>query len=166
MRTPTPVLQIRPETPDDWNFLAHLHRSTRDDLSQLSLPDAVLEQLLAMQFHAQQTSYREHFPDAEFSIIEQNGTAIGQLIVHRGHQCIRLVYLALSPQHRRRGYGRQLLQTLQAEAQSAHLPVTLSVSPQNVAALRLYTSLGWSSIDDNGTSLEMVWPRPEATVKG
>lgn len=127
------------------------------------LPDQMLEPILAMQCHAQQSGYRQRFPDAAFSIIEKHCTAIGQLIVHRGGAGIRLVYLALLPQHRRRGYGRSVLRALQEEAAVKRIPARLSVSLQNIAAQRLYALLGWSAIGNDGASLEMIWLKPDAT---
>ncbi|MCQ8129548.1 GNAT family N-acetyltransferase [Methylomonas rivi] len=166
MHLSNPLLRIRPETPHDSDFLARLHRSTRDDLLQAGLPDRVLEQLLAMQCRAQQSSYRQRFPNAEFSIIEQDGAAIGQLVVHRGDMSIRLIYMALLPRARRRGYGRCLLQALQAEAALKRKPVTLSVSKQNIAAQRLYASLGWSATSQDDANLEMIWLKPETPAAG
>lgn len=161
-----PLLRTRPEAPHDSDFLACLHRSTRDDLLRAGLPERVLEQVLAMQCRAQQSSYRQHFPNAEFSIIEQDGAAIGQLIVHRDNTDIRLVYIALLPRVQRRGYGRGLLRALQAEAALKCKPVTLSVSKQNIAAQRLYASLGWCATSQDDANLEMIWLNPVTPAAG
>lgn len=160
MHSPDPLLYIRPENANDHDFLVRLHRSTRDDLLRVDLPEQMLEPLLTQQFNAQQRGYRQRFPDAAFSIIEKQGIAIGQLIVHRSNTDIRLVYLALLPQHRRRGYGRSVLLALQEEAAVKRVPVRLSVSLQNSAVQRLYALLGWSVISNDGANLEMTWVNP------
>lgn len=157
MHTDTPLLNLRPETAQDVHFLAQLFRSTREDLLQLPLPEAMLSNLVEMQFNAQQSSYRQHFPDAEFSVIEKDGERIGRLITHDGDTAIRLVCIALLPQARNQGHGRYLLQTLQAAATFAGKPLALSVSTQNAAAERLYLSLGFQTSHDDGANLEMIW---------
>jgi ribosomal protein S18 acetylase RimI-like enzyme len=110
-----------------------------------------------MQFHAQQTGYRTQFPDAEYSIIEQKGEAIGYLIINNSDESIRLVYIAFLPHERNRGYGRHLLQTLQAEAAGANKPLMLSVDPQNMPAKHLYLSSGFQIKDADSANLEMIW---------
>lgn len=156
-----PLLNLRPETAHDADFLALLFRSTREDLLQLPLPEAMLDNLIAMQFNAQQGSYREHYPDAQFSIVEKSREPIGQLIAHDGDAAIRLVFIALLPNERNQGHGRCLLQALQALATTAKKTLTLSVSTQNMGAKRLYLSLGFEVSHDAGTHLEMIWTPAE-----
>jgi ribosomal protein S18 acetylase RimI-like enzyme len=152
-----PLFNIRPETELDKDFLARLYRSTRDDLLQIGLPEAMLANLLAMQFNAQQSSYRKQYPDACCTIIEESGGPIGCMIVNRGDDAIRLVYIALLPQARNRGYGRGLIQALQDEALSANKALTLSVSTQNVPAQRLYARMEFETGGNSGANLEMIW---------
>lgn len=64
-------LNIRPKTEQDTPFLETLYRSTRPELLQLDLPGQFLENLMQMQFNAQQTGYRSQYPDAQYSIIEK-----------------------------------------------------------------------------------------------
>lgn len=152
-----PFLHTRPETAQDADFLARLYRSTREDLLQSGLPEAMLANLIAMQFHAQQSGYRKQFPNAEYFIIEKNGEPMGCLITHRGDDAIRLVYVALLPHERNQGHGRRLIQALQTEAASANKPLTLAVSTQNTQAQRLYISCGFQVVSDDGAYLEMIW---------
>lgn len=150
-------LTLRPKIEQDNAFLERLHRSTRPDLLQLGLPDPLLENLIQMQFNAQQTSYRTQFPNAEHSIIETKGEAIGYLIVNTNDEAIRLVYIALLPQARNQGYGRHLLKILQTEATNTNKPLGLSVDPQNAPAKHLYLSSGFQVKHDDGANLEMIW---------
>lgn len=152
-----PDLNIRPEVEQDRSFLERLHRSTRQDLLQLGLPEALLDNLIQMQFHAQQNSYRMQFPYAEYAIIEKNGEPIGGLVIDKGDETIRLLYIAFLAHERNRGHGRRLMQTLQAEAACANKPFTLSVDPQNMPAKHLYLSSGFQVKNDDGANLEMVW---------
>lgn len=150
-------LNIRPEAEQDMAFVEKLYRSTREDLLQLGLPEAHIGNLISMQFHAQRTGYRMQFPDAEYSIIEKKGEAIGYLIINKNDESIRLVYIAFLPYERNKGYGRRLLQTLQSEAAIANKPLTLSVDPLNIPAKHLYFSSGFQVKNDDGSNLEMIW---------
>lgn len=156
-----PFLNIRPETPQDADFLARLYRLTRDDLLQLGLPEPMLANMMTMQFHAQQSSYRKQYPDAAYDIIENAGKPAGYLITHRRIDAIRLVYIALLPHERNRGHGRRLIHALQTEAASARKPLRLSVSTQNLLAQRLYASCGFCVDNDDGVYLEMKWIGPD-----
>jgi ribosomal protein S18 acetylase RimI-like enzyme len=159
MRLNDPILNLRPEIEQDGEFLARLYRSTREDLLQLNLAEAMLDQLVEMQFRAQQTGYRNHFPDARHVIIEKQGEPIGCTITHHGADLIRLVYLAFLPHERNRGYGRSVIQVLQSEAANAKKPITLSVATQNWQAQRLYVSSGFRPVNIDGANLEMIWLR-------
>lgn len=152
-----PDLNIRPQIEQDMAFLERLNRSTRQDLLQLGLADALIDNLIRMQFQAQQTGYRMQFPYAEYAIIEKDGEAIGRLVTDKGDEAIRLVYIAFLPHERNRGHGRRLIQTLQAEASGANKPLTLSVDPQNMQAKHLYLSSGFQVRNDDGANVEMAW---------
>ncbi len=151
------ALTLRPETAQDKEFLETLYRSTRNDLLQLGLPEAMLANLLLMQFNAQQQGYRAQFPDADFSIIEKDGEATGYLITDSGEQAIRLVYLALLPQERNRGHGKKLIRALQADAVNANKPLSLSVARHNAHAQHVYLACGFQVSADDGSNLEMIW---------
>jgi ribosomal protein S18 acetylase RimI-like enzyme len=156
-------LNIRPETAQDADFLAALYRSTREDLLLSGLPEAMLENIIAMQFRAQQSGYRAQFPDAEHSILEKHGAPIGCIVCNRDSGEIRLVNIALLPHERNRGFGSRLLYALQAEAAAAGKALTLSVSTQNMRARNLYASCGFQVVHEDGAYAEMIW-RPSAGV--
>ncbi len=149
---------LRPETEADLAFVKELYRSTRDDLLQAGLPKPMLDSLMDMQFRAMQMTYRNQYPDADYTIVEADGAAIGHLIVHRNAEAIRLVYIALLPPLRGQGLGGKLVRALQNEAAQAGRPLALSVSTQSAGAQRLYDALGFSVVKNDGAYLEMVWP--------
>jgi ribosomal protein S18 acetylase RimI-like enzyme len=153
-----PDLHVRPEVPQDMDFLAQLYRSTRGDLLQLSLPEVMIDNLISMQFNAQRTAYRTQFPDGEFLIVEKNGEPIGYLVTHHGNETIRLVCIAFLPDERNRGYGRSLIQTLQNNAAGAAKTLALTVDPRNEQAKHLYLSLGFQVNSDDGANINMSWP--------
>jgi ribosomal protein S18 acetylase RimI-like enzyme len=85
-----------------------------------------------------------------------DGQPIGRLIVDRCSDVIRLVDIALLPDHRKAGIGSELLRRLLDEATAAGKPVVLHVARSNPAAT-LYQRLGFfvSAWDD--VYLEMQW---------
>ncbi len=68
-------------------------------------------------------------------------TAMAGYDGHRGW----VNYLAVSPDHRRRGYGRLLMERIETELRSMGCPkVNIQVRATNSDALRFYTGLGYT----------------------
>jgi ribosomal protein S18 acetylase RimI-like enzyme len=107
---------------------------------------------LRMQFDAQDAWWREHYVEATFDVILVDGEPAGRLYVHRGPSDIRIVDIALLPEHRGRGVGGTLVRDLLAEADAAGKSVTIHVERMN-PALRLYERLGFSVAEDKGVYL-------------
>jgi ribosomal protein S18 acetylase RimI-like enzyme len=145
--------------------LRRVYASTRqDELGQVPWSDAEKQAFLAMQFDAQDRHYRAHFPGARFDVVERNGTAIGRLIVDRGEDEIRLLDIALLPEHRGVGAGSALLRELLAEAAAQSKRVTIHVERANPAR-RLYERLGFRvESDEDAIYLFMAW-RPGDQAK-
>src|SRR2546426_1366115 len=80
---------------------------------------------LRMQFEAQSRHYREHYPDAAFLVILRDGRPAGRLYVDRRPASIRIIDVALLPQHRRAGIRTALLAELLAEGDREGKPVSL-----------------------------------------
>ncbi|HZX31472.1 MAG TPA: GNAT family N-acetyltransferase [Rhodocyclaceae bacterium] len=158
---PDTLFSLRPEAPLDDDFLVKLFRSTRDDLLHIGLPEPMLDNLIAMQFRAQQNGHRQQYPEGNFCIVEAAGEPVGSLAVCRGTAGIRLINIALRPEARGNGLGSRLIRALQAEATASAKPLTLSVSTQNIGAQRLYAKLGFTAVSNNGAYQEMAWPAPE-----
>jgi ribosomal protein S18 acetylase RimI-like enzyme len=91
---------------------------------------------------------------------------IGRLYVDRWADQIRLVDIALLPEHRGAGLGRAILEELLAEGERRGLPVTIHVEYNN-PALRLYRRLGFRHVDSNGIYYLMRWePTPPGAPSG
>ena len=122
--------------------------------------DAQKDAFLRMQFDAQDAWWRENYADASFDVIVVDGEPAGRLYVHRGPSDIRIVDIALLPEHRGGGIGTSLLEELSAEADAAGKSLTIHVERMN-PALRLYGRLGFSVAEDKGVYLFLE--RPPAT---
>jgi RimJ/RimL family protein N-acetyltransferase len=148
---------LRPETPDDYEFLAELYASTREE--ELRPVDWSPEQkrlFLRMQFDAQFAHYRLHYREAEFWVIERGGERIGRLYLHYRPEDLRIVDIALVAAARGQQLGGRIVRRLLDDAAAAGRSVSIHVERNN-PALRLYQRFGFRQIDENGIYLLMEW---------
>ena len=148
---------LRPITPEDQDLLYRIYASTRqEELESVGWDESQKEEFLKMQFNAQHTYYMEQFPDAEFQIILMKDEPIGRLYIDRRKDEIRLVDIALLPEHRGKGIGSYYMNDILAQGQKAGLPVRIHVERNN-PAMRLYQRLGFQNISDTGVYFLMEW---------
>jgi ribosomal protein S18 acetylase RimI-like enzyme len=114
--------------------------------------DAQKEAFLRQQFDAQDAWWQENYVGAAFDVILVDGEPAGRLYVHRGPSEIRIVDIALLPEHRGDGVGTRLLDELLAEGDADAKSVTIHVERMN-PALRLYERLGFALAEDKGVYL-------------
>ena len=131
-----------------------------EELAVVPWDDAQKDAFLRMQFDAQDAWWRENYAAASFDVIVVDGEPAGRLYVHRGPSEIRIVDIALLPEHRGNGIGTLLLDGLLAEGDGGGKSVTIHVERMN-PALRLYERLGFSVAEDKGVYLFLE--RPPAT---
>lgn len=150
-------LILRPVVTGDEDLLYRIYASTRmDEMASVNWTEAQKEEFLQMQFNAQTIHYRNHYPNAEYQIIQcEDGLPAGRLIVDRSGGSILLMDIALLPEFRNAGIGTILLKELLAEAAHKSQPVILHVEAFN-PALRLYKRLGFIKTGENGIYHEMV----------
>ena len=150
-------ITLRPITEQDRDFLYRLYASTREDeMALVPWGEAEKQAFLKMQFAAQHKYYHQQFRQAEFQLILLDDEPIGRLYVDRRTDEIRLIDIALLPEHRRKGIGSRLLKKTLAEGQRAGQPVRIHVESYN-PALHLYYRLGFQKIGDTGVYCLMEW---------
>jgi len=155
--SPQPEVRFRPVEPGDREFLRNLYATTREaEMTLVPWTDEEKTSFVRMQFKAQDKYYREQFRDAEFSIMELAGRPIGRLYVDRREDEIRIIDIALLPEHRGKGIGSRVMESLLDEAGKAGKPVRIHVEKNN-PALRLYRRLGFGKIEDQGVYDLMEW---------
>jgi ribosomal protein S18 acetylase RimI-like enzyme len=157
-----PALTLRPVTPDDRPFLERVYASTRSE-ELAAVPWTALQKaaFLRFQFDAQDHHYRLHYAQARFDVILASGAPVGRLYVDRGDREIRLIDIALLPEHRGAGIGSALLAELIAEARRAQKPLSIHVERDNPAQ-RLYRRLGFAPTGtETGVYQLMEWRAPE-----
>jgi GNAT superfamily N-acetyltransferase len=149
--------RLRTITPEDEQFLRAVYASTRaEELARVPWTDEQKRAFTDMQFAAQDADYRRNYPDAQYSIVEVHGVPAGRLYVDRCSKEIRIIDIALLPEHRRAGIGTSLLRALQDEARAAGKTLTIHVEKFNPAR-SLYHRLGFEQIEDKGVYLLLEW---------
>lgn len=154
--------QARPVTlrrarQDDLPLLRRVYASTRhEDLASVDWNDAQRAWFVDMQFDLQARAYAQAYPEAQHQVVLCAGQTVGRLIVDHTSDPIRLIDIALLPDHRNAGIGSELLRRLLDEATAAGKSVVLHVARSNPTAA-LYQRLGFvvSAWDD--VYLEMQW---------
>ncbi len=155
MTEPASPISTRPASAADLEFLARVYRATRqDEMSSWGWTAAQQEGFLRMQFGARRASYAAAFPDAAESIILRGNDPAGSMITHTSPKEIRLVDIALLPEHRNCGVGAYLISRILEDAAALKVPMTLSVLRSNSAA-RLYRRLGFRERGGDDVYLEM-----------
>ncbi len=82
--------------------------------------------------------------------------SVGGLYIHRRENEIRIMDIALLPEHRKQGIGSELLRDILQQGQENTLPVTIHVERFN-PALHLYERLGFKQKEDKGVYWLMEW---------
>lgn len=147
--------RLRPARAEDRDFLLRVYGSTREE--ELRLVDWEAEEKAAFvqqQFEAQDSYYREHYDPATFDVIEVDAEPAGRLYVARWEDEIRIIDVALLPEHRGRGVGTALLRALLEEAAEAGKRLSIHVELNNPAR-RLYERLGFAPVEERGVYLLM-----------
>jgi GNAT superfamily N-acetyltransferase len=150
-------LTLRPATDADYDFMRRLYGSGREEeMQRFPFDDAQKEVFLDQQFAAQFEHYGIHYPTCERNIIEKDGHPLGRLWIDEWRDQIRLVDIALMPEHRGSGIGSRLLHEVLDRGTKAGKPVTIHVEAFS-PALRLYQRLGFEKVDTNGVYFLMRW---------
>jgi GNAT superfamily N-acetyltransferase len=148
----------RSATAADAAFCFSVYASTRtEELALWGWGVAQQEIFLKMQFAAQAASYRAEFPGASHAIVLRGDRPVGTLIANHTAGEIRLVDIALLPEHRGAGLGTGIIRRLQAEARASGRPLRLQVLKTNPAA-RLYARLGFIPTGGDEMRVEMASP--------
>jgi GNAT superfamily N-acetyltransferase len=162
--TGEPAVALRPSEAEDHEFLSQLYASTRaEELAPVAWSNEQKQAFLAQQFDAQTTHYAAHFADASFDVVLVDGEPAGRMIVARRQDELKLIDIALLPQHRGRGLGTRLMASLLDEADERGVKITIYVERFN-RALRLYGRLGFVTVQDIGVHLRMERPRSQARL--
>ena len=159
---PATIALRRAVAADEASF-AEVYASTRlDELEPTGWSDDEKRQFLRSQFSAQTHAYAGAYPDGEVSAVVRGDDVIGRLYLGRPTPDeLRVVDVALLPEHRGRGIGTRLMADVLVRADANGWRVTLHVESWN-PALRLYDRLGFRAVEERGIYLFLE--RPAAAV--
>lgn len=153
--TPLPAATVRLMREDEAEISFAIYASTREqELAQVPWSQEQKNAFLRAQFAAQDSYYRQTFPNASYDLIVADSEVLGRLYIDRGPEAFLVIDLALLPAHRRHGLGTTLLERVLAEAGEAGKPVRIHVEQFNPAR-RLYERLGFEVVEDQGVYLLM-----------
>jgi ribosomal protein S18 acetylase RimI-like enzyme len=154
---PKSSLRIRPELPEDENFLWQVYATTREDELNLTNWNAETRRAFVdSQFKAMRIGYAAQYPEAEFCVIMLGEERIGRMVVDRGPGVLRLVDIAVLPEYRGRGIGSHYLKKLANEAEQNKKMLRLHVF-KGSRPWRLYERLGFVKIEENGPYEHLEW---------
>jgi GNAT superfamily N-acetyltransferase len=148
---------LRAARPEDDGFLLDLFASTRVlELEHLPPDESVRQAFLHSQFTAQLAHYRQWFTEASYDVVLVAEEPVGRLFVLRTGSEVRVLDIAIVPEHRNAGIGTKLLNDLQAEAAAERIPVRLYVEAFNPSR-RLFDRLGFVAVEEQGFHILMEW---------
>lgn len=150
-------VDLRPVTDADREFLLEVYGSTRaEELAQVEWAEGQRAAFVRMQFDAQDADYRRRNPTGTFDVVLVDGRPAGRLYVDRRAGEIRIIDIALLPEHRGAGVGARLLAQVMDEASSSNRKVSIHVEIHNRAA-ELYGRLGFRVVAERGVHRLMEW---------
>lgn len=148
---------VRPVNTEDEPFLLAVYGSTRaEELALTNWDEAQRDAFLRMQFNAQQSHYREHYPEGEHYLILVDRDAVGRLYVAEIEKELRILDITILPQYRNTGIGKPIIRELMAEAAAIGKPLRIYVESFN-PSLELFVRLGFVKSDESGYSYLMEW---------
>jgi len=150
-------ISLRPVTAGDDGMLREIYKSSRgDDLRELGWTEDRVDEFLGMQYEAQKHFLASEYQRPADELILCDGEPAGRLIVERREHEIRLIDLALLPEHRNNSIGAFLIRKLQNEARRQEKPLRLQVIRFN-RAINLFERLGFARTSETGTHFQMEW---------
>lgn len=160
MSAPAPSVTLRPAEEGDRPLMLRVYASVREpELEAAGMPREQWPPFVEHQFEAQSRHY-ESYEDTSFEVVLADGEPAGRLIVARWPQELRVVDVALLPEHRGRGIGGALMRELIEEADERRVKVSVHVERFNPAR-RLYARLGFQPVSE--TDVYLLLERPPAT---
>jgi GNAT superfamily N-acetyltransferase len=154
-------IAFRPIASEDAEFLYKVYASTRiEELAVVDWPEPQKEAFLRAQFNAQHVAYQGTYKGPDFLVILYKDEPVGRLYLARWEREIRIVDIALLPEHRKGGIGSGILKDILAEGTRDGKRVSIHVEMFN-PAMALYERLGFRKVREHGVYHFMEWsPEP------
>lgn len=141
------MVQLRPATKDDEEFLFDLHRLAMGPL---------VEQLWGWDDAVQRSMFATHLAGGDVMVIERDRQAVGTISLREESDHVFVGNIEVLPAYQGQGVGSQVLRMVMEDAHTNNLPVRLQVLKINRAASRLYERLGFVHTGETDTHLLMA----------
>ena len=143
-------ITLRPIRPDDESFLLDVYSSTRaEEMALVPWTDEQKRAFIEMQFRAQDSYYRERFPNADFRVILEHEERVGRLYLLADSSAISIIDITVLPEHRKRGIGTFLIRQVIDEGSLSKRSVQVYVETHN-PSLPLFERLGFFRVKEDG----------------
>jgi hypothetical protein len=161
------TVTLRPETPGDDAFLFALFSShTGRVLRRSGLPDAAIKTMLEFQYRANNQTHRATFPNACYSIIESEGTAIGRFIEQDEGATVYFVDFALLEDRQAKGLGTAFIAMVVDEWALKGRAARVEVFQSNEPSLKLCYKLGFVATSAHAGYINLVRAIPQPPSQG
>jgi ribosomal protein S18 acetylase RimI-like enzyme len=156
-------ISLRPVEEGDMDFLLVLYGTTREDeLRRVPWTPEQKAAFVQQQFRAQDAYWRENYADTSWDLVLADGVPVGRLYVARWASEIRIVDIAVMPEHRGEGIGERLIRGIFAEGDASGRKVSIHVEQFN-RARALYERLGFEH-RGGGTGVYLLMIRSPAAL--
>ncbi len=150
-------ITLRPVRADDHSFLLRVYAGSRAaELAAVPWSREQTEEFLRFQFDAQRQYYVKQFPDAQYKVVLVDDEPVGRLYVDRLPDEIRILDIALLPEHHGLGIGSKLIRSLMQEAAKSRKPIRIHVETHQ-PSMAIFERLGFAKREDHGVSYLMEW---------
>lgn len=147
------MICFAPARPGDEITLARLRQQCWAATYRGIYPDAMIDHF-DFPWHEKQDLARISSPNFDVSIIQENGTAIGYMVMRHGAPPL-LYSLYLLPAYQHRGIGKLAFQRMKKYCQAQNHPCFLChCQPENTAALAFYQHMGGTIIARDESNAE------------
>lgn len=154
---------LTPVSSSDEPFLVELYASTRaEEMALVPWSGERKQAFLQMQFEAQNSYYRERYPNASFDLIKFNDSPVGRLYIAELADEIRIIDLTFLPAHFDPQVFETLIEEILQKAAQVGKPVRTFLENYNPQT-EIFVRLGFRKIGEHG--IYFLWQRDSADLR-
>lgn len=147
---------VEADRPALFNIFVRNHDLCRFAPAKDSVP---LIHLMETQFNVREKQNAQHFPAMQTVVATADNRIVGYFSFEAREKDVFVIDIAVHPDFQRNGYATQFLNRLKVHAKTQRLPLTLQVSYNNSAAVKLYDKAGFVryGLNSDNQHFSMKW---------